>query len=190
MFDKLSKTVFPYLDENEVDLQGRSDYDSNIFLSVFHQLKDKNTQLEEKDEEIVRLNQEAEFMQLELDTISAELEILTERAVQESVILRKQPEVKRRLRRHSRSSSAPALKSIPYGSGNMEYNWDVWVKPSTTSGCDIDWSLRELEANIRSLENGNRVPVDLNISIDTSKDKETLMQEIETLLKELGAKEI
>lgn len=55
------------------------------FLSVYQQLREKTKHLEEKEEEIKELREDAEFTKLELETMSAELELLTEKAVHESV---------------------------------------------------------------------------------------------------------
>ncbi|KAH3853152.1 uncharacterized protein LOC127875157 [Dreissena polymorpha] len=54
------------------------------FLSVYQQLRDKSKLLQEKDQEVKDLREETQFMQLELDTMSSELQLLTERALHES----------------------------------------------------------------------------------------------------------
>ncbi|WAR19392.1 hypothetical protein MAR_001230 [Mya arenaria] len=60
-------------------------HDHVKFLSVYQQLRDRTKRLEERDREVAELREEAQFMQLELGTLGAELEMLTQRALHESI---------------------------------------------------------------------------------------------------------
>lgn len=81
------------------------------FLSAYQQLREKTKCLEERDDEIGELHEEAEFMQLELGTMGAELEMLTEKALYASIDRRRFNS--RSIDTHSRTWSFP-LSSCEY----------------------------------------------------------------------------
>lgn len=148
--------------------------------------------LEERDAEVTKLREEAELMQLELETMGAELQMLTEKAVWESVARR---HIRRRpANNHSRTRSFPLSNREEPSDKQFTLALEsaVIAKAKPCFAVDIAQGNRGL--NKMSLSNpGTGQESSAVVSRSSDKTRETfqetndLMNEIESILEELNS---